>query len=79
MAFSSLAIPGLSNIDWNQSLTQRTQWMGQNNVTLLDISPNTSPASVTLTYSSGTTVTGSASSLLPVYLQPLPTLTHPET
>jgi hypothetical protein len=74
MAFSSLAIPGLSNIDWNTN-PSRLQWMTVNGVTLMDISPNTSPAGVTLTYSSGT-VTGSASALLPVYLQPLPTQTH---
>jgi hypothetical protein len=79
----NLGVNGVSNANWNTTPLRQT-WMVANNVTNLDFSPylttitpgvtgteaSSAQGIVTITYSSGTVVTG-AYTLLPAYLRPV--------
>jgi hypothetical protein len=64
---SNLGVNGVSNANW-QATPLRAQWMAQNNVAMLDISPFN--GSVTLVGVSCGTITDGFN-LLPQYLRPV--------
>jgi hypothetical protein len=67
MMVSSLGINGVSNLNWQQNLTQATKWMTANSVNAIDLTFGSTVG--TVTYSCGTTTTDIG--VLPLYLRPV--------